>query len=208
MRINNSVQKTIFTIICIGLLLGSCGKSEPEREAPADIQESTAAETIAAQPDTSTIENSDTETENADPVSDTEIPDKETENTLPASADEIPAEGTDSISDDTQVEPQHPDTQSEETIAASGKYKDGTYEDRALGFNANVTVSVIVSGDVIENITVLSHAEDDPYWTNCQKIIERIVSDNSADVDAVAGATFTSEGIINAVKNALTQAEQ
>ena len=39
-------------------------------------------------------------------------------------------------------------------------------------------------------------------------IINRVISKQSASIDTVSGATYSSNGIIEAVKNALNQAKQ
>ena len=54
-------------------------------------------------------------------------------------------------------------------------------------------------GDTITGVTVTSNSESAP-GTALEDIPAAIVAANSADVDVVAGATYTSNGIINAVK--------
>lgn len=143
-------------------------------------------------------------------ATDENIGDLKIEDTIETIADTAETEPAASVS---EVEKTEEMTSAVETAAetaaliASG-YNDGTYEGRALGFNANVIVSVTVSADTITDIAVVSHAEDDPYWTNCLKIIDAILASGSTDVDAVSGATFTSEGIIGAVEDALKKAEK
>ena len=88
------------------------------------------------------------------------------------------------------------------------RYIDGTYEGRALGFNANITLMVTVENDDITEITVVSHAEDEVYWTNATKVIDDIVASDSTEVDAVSGATYSSMGIIGAVDSALLKADR
>ena len=95
---------------------------------------------------------------------------------------------------------------SESETGKSTVYVDGVYEGKALGYNANITVMVTVAEDRITDVTVVSHADDDPYWTNSQRVIEDIVSSGSTEVDAVSGATYSSQGIIKAVEDALSKA--
>lgn len=80
---------------------------------------------------------------------------------------------------------------------------DGTYTGKGLGLH-ELEVSVTVKGGKIVEVKVTRHEESpgiaDPAIAG---IPEAMVEQNKIDVDAVSGATFTSEGIIEAVKNAL-----
>ena len=59
----------------------------------------------------------------------------------------------------------------------------------------------------IETIEVLSHAgEDAAYYEQAEKVIERMQKAQSAEVDTVSGATFSSRGLIDAVSDALGKA--
>ena len=72
----------------------------------------------------------------------------------------------------------------------------------ADGFAGPITVEVTMDGDTITAVTVTSNSESAP-GTALTDIPAAIVAANSADVDVVAGATYTSNGIINAVKDAI-----
>ena len=89
-------------------------------------------------------------------------------------------------------------------IPAVAETADGVYEGSGAGLNGQIKVSVTVSGGKITEVKVLEHSEtagiSDPA---IEKIPAAIVEAQSADVDIVSGATFTSKGIIDAVKNAL-----
>ncbi len=72
------------------------------------------------------------------------------------------------------------------------------------GFVDNITVEVTMQGDEITAVEVLEHNETDGIATPAiEEIPEKIVEDNTTDVDLISGATYTSEGIIYAVNNAL-----
>jgi uncharacterized protein with FMN-binding domain len=61
-----------------------------------------------------------------------------------------------------------------------------------------------VSGGKIADITITSHQEDAEYFNKAKSsIINQIISSQSLEVQAVSGATRSSNGIINAVANAL-----
>lgn len=91
---------------------------------------------------------------------------------------------------------------------ADTSYADGTYTGSALGMNDDITVEVTISSGEISNIKIINHSDDEPYISDAQDVIDRIISTQSTDVDAVSGATYSSNGIIEAVKQALSDAEQ
>ena len=81
----------------------------------------------------------------------------------------------------------------------------GVLTGTADGFMGPITVSVTMDGDTITAVEVVSNSETPEIaGTALEQIPAAIVAANSADVDIVAGATYTSNGIINAVKNALS----
>ncbi|HEX9062754.1 MAG TPA: 4Fe-4S binding protein, partial [Clostridia bacterium] len=87
-------------------------------------------------------------------------------------------------------------------------YSDGTYEGVGNGFRGGVTtVSVTVKDDAITDIKLVSHGDDAPYFNRAYSpVVQKILSTQSTDVDAVSGATFSSLGIMDAVTNALEKA--
>ena len=91
--------------------------------------------------------------------------------------------------------------------APKSKYKDGTFTGSAKGYNGDITVSVTISGDKITAVNVVSGSDDEPYFSTAKALTSTIVSNQSADVATVAGATFSSNGIIGAAKNAISQAK-
>lgn len=80
---------------------------------------------------------------------------------------------------------------------------DGTYEGSAKGYNSVISVKVTVTGGEISNVEVVSQNETEIYWNSAKAVIDSIVSKKTPEVDTVSGATYSSKGIINAVKNAL-----
>ncbi len=89
-----------------------------------------------------------------------------------------------------------------------GTYKDGTYTGSAAGFQGNITVSVTISGGKIASINVVSApGNDEPYLSKAKTLIAKVIAKQSPNgVDTVSGATYSSNGILNAIKNALTKA--
>ena len=60
----------------------------------------------------------------------------------------------------------------------------------------------------IQSISIVSAPGEDAAFLNRAKgVIDRIIASQSVDVDTVSGATFSSKGILAAVKNALTGQE-
>lgn len=87
------------------------------------------------------------------------------------------------------------------------KYEDGTYEGEATGMET-IKVSVEVKDGEIASVEVTEQNESPGYSEPAlEKIPGAIVEKNSTDVDAVSGATVTSEGIKDAVNNALEGAK-
>lgn len=84
--------------------------------------------------------------------------------------------------------------------------KDGVYSGEANGYRPNLQVQVTVKDKKITKVEVVSNNET-PEWYNrvVPYLTDKIVEKNSIDVDTVSGATRTSVGIINAVKDALNQ---
>ena len=89
-----------------------------------------------------------------------------------------------------------------------GSYKDGTYTGTAAGFRGNITVSVTIAGGKISTISVVSApGNDEPYLSKAKTLIAKVIAKQSPNgVDTVSGATYSSNGILNAIKNALTKA--
>ena len=97
----------------------------------------------------------------------------------------------------------------EKTVDIKGTYPDGRWEGRAKGFGGMITVLVTVENGTISEIEITSaDDEDKSYLSMAEDIIPKIIEAQSADVDTVSGATFSSTGIRDAVSEALKQAEQ
>lgn len=96
-----------------------------------------------------------------------------------------------------------PDSTPSEEVAVDG-IDDGTYVGTGEGYGGEIEVEVTVENGVITEVTVLNHDEtegvSDPAFA---EVPDAIVENNSADVDVASGATFSSEGIMEAVNNAL-----
>ena len=102
---------------------------------------------------------------------------------------------------DTETENAAEDTQ---TATGSFELADGVYKGSATGFSGHVTVAVTIMDKKITSIDILSSTDDEAFFNRAKAVIDRIIASQSFDVDVVSGATYSSNGIIGAVKNALT----
>ena len=93
-----------------------------------------------------------------------------------------------------------------EEFTAPSTYLDGIYTAEAIGFEGKITVQVTVAEDKITDITVLSAEDEEEYLSRAKRVIPAILEGQSPNVDTVSGATYSSTGILNAVKLALAKA--
>lgn len=88
----------------------------------------------------------------------------------------------------------------------TGGYKDGTYTGSGTGFSGLITVQVVIKGGKITDITIVSTTDDSPYIDNASALLKTIIATQSTNVDTVSGATYSSVGLISAVRDALQKA--
>lgn len=89
-------------------------------------------------------------------------------------------------------------------ITEKGNYKDGIYTGTGEGFRGKTQVQVTVEDGYITDIAVLSFQDDREFFQKAQSaVIGDILAEQTSDVDAVSGATFSSNGIMEAVADAL-----
>ena len=101
------------------------------------------------------------------------------------------------------------DSQAADGNSASGTYKDGECFGKASSYNGNVEVKVTISGGKITAIDIVKTKDDEEYFFDAQKkVIPEILEKQSTDVDTVAGATTSCEGIAHAVEKALEEAKR
>lgn len=95
----------------------------------------------------------------------------------------------------------------EEVFEEPEGYQDGTYYGSARGFGGTIQVKVVISDGKIADISIVSASGETPsYMSSAKAVVSRILSAQSPNVDTVSGATYSSNGIMNAVKAALRQA--
>lgn len=90
-----------------------------------------------------------------------------------------------------------------------GTYIDGVYTGVGAGFRGDTEVQVTVENGYITDITVLSYEDDAEFFQKAQcSILSQIISEQSVEVENVSGATFSCNGLIDAVANALGMERQ
>lgn len=89
----------------------------------------------------------------------------------------------------------------------AGTYTAGTYTATAKGNNGDLTLEVTFDSDAIKSIKIKEHSET-PGISDAPiaKIPESIIANQSLNIDAVTGATNTSNAILTAVADAVNQA--
>ena len=183
----------ILPIVCLFLsVFYSAGKYRAALEA--NVDKIRAQETIAE-----SKESADNAAENKGSVESIGNGEEKSDSALEASGDKASANSTAASSDSKAVD----------ANSASGTYKDGEYFGKASAYNGNVEVKVTISGGKMTAIDIVKTKDDEDYFFDAQKkVIPEILEKQSTDVDAVAGATTSSEGIAHAVEKALEQAKQ
>ena len=97
---------------------------------------------------------------------------------------------------------------SEDADDSDNVYKNGTFEGSGTGYGGTITVQVTLEDDTITAVSVVSApGEDSAYLSQGENVINSVISEQSTDVDTISGATFSSTGILEAVNDALSKAE-
>ena len=101
--------------------------------------------------------------------------------------------------------------EAEASLGESSAYKkaqltlmDGTYQGRGEGFFGDLLVEIKIEQGKMKNVEVLEH-QDTPDIANgaISHLINCILEQQNLDIDVVSGATYTSEGFIHALLDAL-----
>ena len=128
-------------------------------------------------------------------------------------AEESETEAAETEAEKAETEKEAAETEAEkaETEAdAENKagYKDGVYEGTGTGNGGDMTVTVTVKGGKITDIVLEDgHAETPGIFDLAvEQVIPAIIEAQSTDVDSATGASMSSEGIKEAVEDALSKA--
>lgn len=87
-------------------------------------------------------------------------------------------------------------------------YKDGVYYGTGMGFRGEITVAVSIYNKTIRYILITEASDDDEFLSKAKALLDTIVKKQSTNVDVVSGATYSSNGIIGAVNDALAEAKK
>lgn len=92
----------------------------------------------------------------------------------------------------------------------SSDYKDGVYEGTGYGYRPDLKVLVTIKDGLIEDISIVSHNEvgEKFYKPAFDYIPKKIIDKQTYDIDAVSGSTYSSNGVIEAVEDALSKAKK
>lgn len=127
----------------------------------------------------------------------------ESEDELTETETIIESAGMESV-EETEVE----NTEAAVVLDGAFDLADGTYEGSANGFSGKIKVSVVIKNQTIRSINILSNSDDEAFFNRAKEgVIAGIIAKQSTDVDTVSGATYSSRGIINAVKDALSSSD-
>ncbi|KAJ50965.1 uncharacterized protein with FMN-binding domain/predicted Fe-Mo cluster-binding NifX family protein [Clostridium tetanomorphum] len=100
------------------------------------------------------------------------------------------------------TESQNPEEKPQEKI-----YKDGIYEGEGEGVKSTIKVKVTVKDGKMNNVDIVEAKDTASFFNKAKAIIGKILNKQSAEVDNVSGATYSSMGIKEAVRNALEKAK-
>lgn len=88
------------------------------------------------------------------------------------------------------------------------RYADGIYQGTGAGYHGEIVVEIEVKEGVLASAKIISaDGETKPHLKKAEKVLQTTVEENSAEVDTVSGATYSSKGILEGIKAALQQAE-
>ena len=89
---------------------------------------------------------------------------------------------------------------------AGDSYQDGSYRGTGTGFSGDLTVEVTVEDAKITDVSIVDSADDAEYLDKASALLDEIAENQGADgIDAVSGATFSSNGILDAFRDAMEE---
>lgn len=103
--------------------------------------------------------------------------------------------------------PEQEESEDKQSFIEAGCFQnltDGIYTGSADAFRGDVEVQVTVEKQKVTDISILSYCDTEEYFFRAAPaVIEQMKAEQSLNVDAVSGATYSSNGVIHAVANAL-----
>ena len=115
---------------------------------------------------------------------------------------------TDSSSQSSNTSHSDKNDSTTDTITGTVPYKEGIYYGTAEGYSGDVSVAVVIQEHTLKAILVTDNSDDEAFFNRAMDVVKNVMKKQSTDVDTVSGATYSSKGLLNAIKNALKQAEK
>ena len=94
------------------------------------------------------------------------------------------------------------------TVTGTLSYNEGVYYGTAEGYNGDITVAIVIQENTLKAVLVIGEEDDDTFFNRAMDVVTQMMKKQSTEVDTVSGATYSSKGLIQAVKNALEEARR
>ncbi len=116
--------------------------------------------------------------------------------------------GSDNSSSNSNTNQSEKSDQATDVITGTVPYKEGIYYGTAEGYSGDVRVAVVIQEHTIKAILITDTSDDESFFNRAMDVVKNVIKKQNTDVDTISGATYSSKGLINAIKNALKQAEK
>ena len=86
---------------------------------------------------------------------------------------------------------------------------DGGFHGEGMGNNGNIEVDVTIEAGRITDIVFTKFSDDKEFFDveiDGKTMIDKVIKEQSCEVDGISGATYSSKGFLEAVENALEKA--
>ena len=95
-----------------------------------------------------------------------------------------------------------------EHITGTVPFIDGIFYGTGEGYRGDIEVAVVIKDKTINTILITKQEDDKKFMDRAKEVAERVVQTQSTKVDVISGATYSSKGILQAIKNALGEAKK
>ncbi len=85
-------------------------------------------------------------------------------------------------------------------------WADGVYTGIGNGYGGDMQIEIVVEGGAISYVNCIADKETDEFYYDASALFDQIVEKQTADLDAVSGATLSSNGILEGATKALSGA--
>lgn len=106
---------------------------------------------------------------------------------------------------DASAQPSGSTTPAPSETGSAAIFTPGTYEGTGKGYGGDIKVSVTVGETSITDIEVVEQTETEGVGgAALPTLVDKVLSAQSVNIDGVSGATYTSDGFLTAVREAIT----